>query len=72
MTHYPTHRNASRQAWKRLRRTMTESESKDIAADVYRILSADVEGMSDLDEGSVKGTIVFALHDFAWETKEQI
>lgn len=71
MSHYPTTRAASRQAWRRLRKTMSEGELRDIAEDIAKIVKADVDGARDLDGAALIGTIEFALSSFNWDERTQ-
>lgn len=59
---YPTTRHMSIQAWRRLNRTMSSGELKDLAADL-----AAVVGLTDTQQRE----IVFALTGFNWETRKQ-
>lgn len=60
---YPTGRHMSIQAWRRLNRTMSAGELKDLAADL-----AAVVGLTDAQ----RDEIAFALTGFNWETRTQL
>lgn len=57
----PAHRQASSQAWRRLRRTMTDGELRDIAIDIANILKEPVAAHG----------IAFALIHANWDKASQ-
>lgn len=71
MSYYPTVRNASPQAWRRLRKGATDSEKQAIAKDIANILVVDVAGVSEVNRDSLVGTIHFALASFNWDERTQ-
>lgn len=60
---FPTTRHMSIQAWRRLNKTLTNGELKDLAADIAAFV-----GLSE----EQKEEIVFALTGFNWEPRKQI
>ena len=62
---YPKTRNASPQAWRRLRKCLGPGEAKNLAADIAAIIEA------ELDTSSTAASIEFALVGFNWDTKRQ-
>jgi len=65
MTYYPTTRQASPQAWRRLRKTMTDGELRDIAFEIAAIVEAE-ENSNDLTQ-----SISYALLAFPWGDQSQ-
>ena len=62
---YPKNRNASSQAWRRLRKTLGAGEAENLAADIAAIIEAEA------DTASTAASIEFALVGFNWDTKRQ-
>ncbi len=62
---YPKTRNASAQAWRRLRKNLGAGEPKGLAADIAAIIEA------ESGTASTAASIEFALVEFNWDTKRQ-
>ena len=65
MSDYPTKRNATRHAWKRLSKAIGPGEGRDIAADIAAIIEVEA------GEIELVKSIEFALTGFNWEARDQ-
>lgn len=64
---YPKTRHMSAQAWRRLRKQMTDSELEDLAKDLSALLEAS-GGLTDEQQQQ----LAFGLTGFNWEAQKQL
>ncbi len=67
---YPTTRNATRPAWRRLRKAIGPGEAADIATDIVAYIDADGVIFGP-DSADVQRSIRDALVSYPWDLKDQ-